>query len=382
MPVVGHSVNPYLPKSGSWIHSQIAGLKRYRPVVVTKRVENLDSFPVETLYTREELSAPNRLYQRLAKKWGRPYFPFYRDALKREGAVLLHSHFGNWGYEDIELKQDLGIPQATSFYGADIWRNATSSVWKENYKRYFAESECFLVEGNAMRNKVMSLGCPPEKVIVQHLGVRLDLVDFHPRSLASADDPVRYLVAGRIMEKKGHDMAIRAFARVHRENPRTHLHLMLIKPERRVEEAMGPLERLIEETGVSEAITLHESMPYQEYLAALRSFHVFLAPSRHAADGDAEGGAPVTIIEMSASGMPIIASDHCDLPEVVVNGETGLVFPENDEDALVAAMLEFAAEPERWKGFAEAGREYTRAEYNAETQAQRLETIYDGLLAK
>jgi len=375
-------VNPYLPKSGSWIHSQIAGLERYRPVVVTKRVENLDSFPVDTLYTREELSAPNRLYQRLAKRWGRPYFPFYRDALAKEGAALLHSHFGNWGYEDIELAQDLGIPQVTSFYGADIWRDSQDPEWRARYHRYFAESQLFLVEGNAMRKKVMELGCPSEKVVVQHLGVPLERIGFEPRALASPQDPVRYLVAGRIMEKKGHDMAIRAFGRVHRENPRTHLHLMLIRPERRVEEVLGPLERLIAESGAADAITLHDAMPYQEYLDALRSFHVFLAPSRHAADGDAEGGAPVTIIEMSASGMPVIASSHCDLPEVVVNGETGLVFPEGDEDALVGAMLEFAAEPERWPGFAQAGRAYVEAEYNARTQARRLEEIYDGLLAR
>jgi hypothetical protein len=54
-PVVCHSVIPYLPKSGSWIHSQIARLARYRAIVVTKRIENRETFPFEAVYSTSEL---------------------------------------------------------------------------------------------------------------------------------------------------------------------------------------------------------------------------------------------------------------------------------------------------------------------------------------
>ena len=52
---------------------------------------------------------------------------------------------------------------------------------------------------------------------------------------------------------------------------------------------------------------------------------VFLAPSVTASNGDTEGGAPVAIIEMSASGMPIVSTNHCDIPSVVLDGVTGLL---------------------------------------------------------
>ena len=59
--VVAHSVIPYLPKSGSWIYAQLRALSRYRPIVVTKRVENLQSFPFAPIYSRCQLSPLNQL---------------------------------------------------------------------------------------------------------------------------------------------------------------------------------------------------------------------------------------------------------------------------------------------------------------------------------
>jgi len=58
--------------------------------------------------------------------------------------------------------------------------------------------------------------------------------------------------------------------------------------------------------------------------------HIFLSPSVTALDGDTEGGAPVTIIEMAATGMPIISTKHCDIPEVIKDGVTGFLANERD----------------------------------------------------
>ena len=106
---------------------------------------------------------------------------------------------------------------------------------------------------------------------------------------------------------------------------------------------------------------------------------MFLAPSVHAANGDAEGGAPVTLIEMSAAGLPIVASDHCDIPEVVRHGESGVIVPEGDAEALADAIVSLAAAPERWPAFGRAGRAHVEREYDLAKQVGRLETLYDEL---
>jgi colanic acid/amylovoran biosynthesis glycosyltransferase len=99
----------------------------------------------------------------------------------------------------------------------------------------------------------------------------------------------------------------------------------------------------------------------------------------HAANGDAEGGAPVTLIEMSAAGLPIVASDHCDIPEVVVHGESGLIVPEGDAEALADTLLALAAAPERWPAMGRAGRAHVEREYDVAKQVAKLEALYDEL---
>lgn len=63
-------------------------------------------------------------------------------------------------------------------------------------------------------------------------------------------------------------------------------------------------------------------VPYDRLLDEIARHHVFLSPSVTAPDGDSEGGAPVTIIEAAASGMPVVNSTHCATPEAVYDGRT------------------------------------------------------------
>lgn len=57
--------------------------------------------------------------------------------------------------------------------------------------------------------------------------------------------------------------------------------------------------------------------PYEVMLGECYKHHIFISPSVASEDGDVEGGAPVTIIEMAASGMPIVSTNHCDIPYVL-----------------------------------------------------------------
>ncbi|MCS4101407.1 glycosyltransferase involved in cell wall biosynthesis [Salinibacter ruber] len=66
--------------------------------------------------------------------------------------------------------------------------------------------------------------------------------------------------------------------------------------------------------------------------------HVLLTPSVEASDGNNEGGAPVTLIEAAATGMPIVSSWHCDIPDVLHHKKTGLLAEEDTEQ--IAGHLE------------------------------------------
>src|SRR5690606_39794503 len=65
--------------------------------------------------------------------------------------------------------------------------------------------------------------------------------------------------------------------------------------------------------------------PWRALMDAAYRHHVFLSPSITASDGDTEGGAPVGLIEMAATGMPVISSRHADIPEVIEHGVGGQI---------------------------------------------------------
>ena len=93
--------------------------------------------------------------------------------------------------------------------------------------------------------------------------------------------------------------------------------------------------------------------------------HVLLQASLTAADGDGEGGAPVVLLDAQASGLPVVATRHADIPEYVLDGRSGLLAPEGDVEALAGCIGAMVEDPARWP---EMGREGRR---HVEEQVQR-----------
>jgi colanic acid/amylovoran biosynthesis glycosyltransferase len=205
-----------------------------------------------------------------------------------------------------------------------------------------------------MRQSLLDLGCPPEKVVVQQLGVSLDQLPFVPRR----PDPsgvVRILIAATFREKKGIPDALRAVARARRHYPRLEVTLLgdaSDKPGDREEKAriMALLPTL------EGAVRCLGFQPYSVFRQALLDHHLFLSPSRTACDGDSEGGAPVSLLEAQATGMPVLSTRHADIPEVVVDGKSGLLSPEGDLETLAANLMQLIRSPALWEPMGAAGR--------------------------
>ena len=121
-------------------------------------------------------------------------------------------------------------------------------------------------------------------------------------------------------------------------------------------------------------------VPYDRLLDAMSRHHIFLSPSRTAADGDSEGGAPVSIIEAAASGMPVVSTTHCDIPQAVDDGRTGLLAPEGDQDALEARLWEMVDDPDRWPAMGAAAARLARERFDMRRCAAQLVDRYRGLL--
>jgi colanic acid/amylovoran biosynthesis glycosyltransferase len=83
---------------------------------------------------------------------------------------------------------------------------------------------------------------------------------------------------------------------------------------------------------------------------------------------------------MSASGMPVVSTKHCDIPQVIQDGVSGLLAEERDIDGLVRHLETLIEQPELWKKMGKAGREYIESKFDVKKQAEELAILYRGLV--
>jgi colanic acid/amylovoran biosynthesis glycosyltransferase len=274
----------------------------------------------------------------------------------------------------LTLKARARVPMVTTFYGADATQLPRNDKWRQAYRRLFEEGELFLAEGNVMREHLIALGCPPEKVLLQRIGIPLDAFPFCERR-PDASGCVRVLVAAVFREKKGIPYALRAVERVRQRHPELTVTLLGDSAGKaRDDEEKEKILALVARLG--EGVRWLGFQPYQAYKAALREHDIFLSPSVTADDGDSEGGAPISLIEAQATGMPVISTFHADIPEIVMDGQTGLLSPERDVEALATSLERVVSDHELASRLGRAGRAHVESNHNIRVQVRRLEEIY------
>jgi glycosyltransferase involved in cell wall biosynthesis len=93
-------------------------------------------------------------------------------------------------------------------------------------------------------------------------------------------------------------------------------------------------------------------------------------------------GMPNAVLEAMGAGLPVVATAVGGTPEVVVEGETGLLVPPGDVSALAAALERLIRDPELCQAMGMAGRQRARACFSAQTMVERTQTLYAELLSR
>src|SRR5439155_23155875 len=98
-------------------------------------------------------------------------------------------------------------PLITAFYGIDAWVMAAAQPWRDRFLQLFAEGDLFIVEGPAMRERMVDIGCPPEKVVIRRLGIDVKDTRFVRPDLGAG---LKIAMVGRFVPKKGFVDGLRA----------------------------------------------------------------------------------------------------------------------------------------------------------------------------
>jgi colanic acid/amylovoran biosynthesis glycosyltransferase len=379
-----HSFPLWLPQTQTWMYNQIRYLpaERIDAHVVCERTENLDQFAIQNLHVLGGRRSWRFWREKMTRKLGWNYSAYLVGHGRRLDAKVVHSHFGPTAWHDMPSVRIIPARHVVTFYGYDVNRlSTTEPIWRERYIELFAHIDLVLCEGPFMASAIARLGCPPEKLRVHHLGVQVEKIGYKPRSWIPGR-PLRVLIAASFTEKKGIPYALEALAGL---KNKVSLEVTIVgdaKPDSSQQAEKHRILETIDRCGLSSVVRLLGFQPHARLLDEASRHHIFLSPSVTAADGDTEGGAPVTIIEMAASGVPIVSTRHCDIPSVVQDGRTGLLADERDIKGLTAQICRLIENPAQWGPMLLAARRDIELRFDARTQGLRLADIYDQVLAR
>jgi len=287
---------------------------------------------------------------------------------------ILHSHFGNVGWDDLKLAKTLKVPHIVSFYGVDYLKYPkVSRNWRKRYKELFLTADLFICEGSNGKKILVDSGCPEDKIVINRLGVDVKRIPFFKRK--KKKNRLRLLQISSFREKKGHIYTVKAFKEALKECP--DMHLTLVGDG----ETKDKIIKLIKELHLQGKVDVLPSIFADKLHRFMKNFDVFIHPSCHASDGDCEGGAPVVLLDAQATGLPIISTTHCDIPEEVIHGKTGFLAPEKDINSLVKLIkIFYEMEQDEYNRFSEEARKHVEKYYDIEKNSRSLADIYAALI--
>jgi len=375
---VVHSVLSWLPQTETWLYAQIRNLPGdIRSHVVCDKKENLEQFPIADLSCVDE-SAKWRIYweDHILRRGIQRHSWLLSRVARNTKSKLLHSHFGDRGWADSGVARKRGMRHVVTFYGYDVnFLPNSAKWWRGRYDELFSSLDRVLCEGSHMAKCIVALGCPANRVTVHHLGVALEGLPFRPRRW-NPERPLKVLIAGAFKEKKGIPFALQAVSYL-----AAHMRVEVTVIGDANPAAVGSLEekrRIVDvlDGGAGRYTRLLGFQPHSRLLAEAYEHDVFLSPSVTASDGDTEGGAPVSIIEMAASGMPVVSTNHCDIPEVLQGSMERLLAPERDVNGLVDKLAWLVNNEDAWEPMLQETRRHIERTYDAAQQGEKLGSLY------
>jgi colanic acid/amylovoran biosynthesis glycosyltransferase len=279
---------------------------------------------------------------------------------------VIHAHFGPTGNSFRFVRELWNAPLVVSFHGYDFTR-VPRLEGTQVYERLFKTADVITANSRFTRGRLEKLGCPAAKIRLLPVGLDPGQFKYRDRRLR-ADEALRVLSVGRLVEIKGHEHLIRAMGQLRARRLRVRCDIVGDGPLR------GRLQQLIEKERLAGLITLHGALAGPDVQRLMSEAHVFALPSV-SVEGDAEGQG-LALQEAQACGLPVIATRHGALPEGLIDGETGYLVPERDAAALAERLAFLAGCPERWPQMGRAGRTFVELNYDVRKLNRQLVEIY------
>lgn len=351
------------------ISRHVVGLSRFEPTVIAQKTEGRWPGPIAQVIRRSPFRFIARAWE---KSSGRPWQISQAEVdqclsvLRKTDAKLLHIFFGNVAIHLLPLIRQAPIPVITSFHGSDIAGSMASPGYAKARQELFGRCAVIPCRSEQLARGVeLLLGCPVDKIrLMRTILPDIPFQQRHPPT----DGAWRLVQAARLVPKKGIITALQAFAYFLEEYPNS---TFTIAGE-------GPMEEELRAEAMRLQIDQHVEfvgfLPQEELQGLFSVSHIFLHPSEMAG-GDVEG-IPNAMLEAMAGGLPVVATRHGGIPEVITDGENGYLCPERDPNQVSQALLRLASDATLYRTMSETASASVNEQFSAQRQIAAIEDIY------
>lgn len=276
---------------------------------------------------------------------------------------VVFAEYGHTGASILNVCRYLKIPLIVHFHGHEAYRTKLLDMFHDKYQEMFIYATAIISVSKDMTGQLVSLGCPKDKIIFNPYG---PIERFY--SLVNTFEKKYFLAVGRFVEKKAPYLTLDAFRMTLLEHPDAHLIMV----------GDGPLtemcKNLVKAWGIEESVHFKGALPQNKIIEYFAECIAFIQHSIDVATGDTEG-TPVAILEACAAGLPVIATRHAGINDVVLDGETGYLVDELDTVAMSVRMIKLASNPTLAAEQGRTARSRIYNNYNLNSHISKLNEI-------
>lgn len=357
--------NVYNQLSETFVRDHVHGLRRFRPLVLTNRIDTRGpAVTAEVAVVPAEGRVTRRLWERgLAWQVDR--------LLWTRRPALIHAHFLFDGARILPYARRHNIPLVITAHGYDatltreaLAERAEGQMLLAREAALKAQAALVLCVSDFIRDELLERGWPAAKLVTQPLGV--DTAALVPAPAAGRRG---ILTVGRLVEKKGTRFLIDAYARLPEQLRAAHP-LTIIGD--------GPLraELEVQAAALGVSVDFVGGQPRERILAAMARAEIFCFPSIRAANGDAEGMG-VAIMEALALGTPVVLFDNQPAAPILAAASAGVSVPAGDAETLATAIERGLIDKSLREVLVLQGRSLVKRIFDQSENLHRLEKLYD-----
>jgi glycosyltransferase involved in cell wall biosynthesis len=255
--------------------------------------------------------------------------------LRNEGVNAVLAEYGPTAVSVMQACKNAGVPLIAQFHGYDAYSRPLLRELDGDYKTLFSLASGVVGVSKDMCSRLIEMGAVENRLFHNACGAEIDTLK--PAAVDGAD--ARFVMVGRLVEKKAPFVSLLAFSSVLESLPDAKLEIIGDGPLK------GPCQQLTMALGVDNRVTFSGAKPHDYVMSALAGARCFIQHSVRAPDGDMEG-TPVGVLEAMGMGLPVVATRHGGIQDIVDEGVTGLLVDEYDADAMGAAMRKVADDPD------------------------------------